>query len=149
MKTITRMAVLLFGFSTSMAWADLTPFVDYDIGEEVMSVTTVKVKVNSIDQYLEGIRDTWVHTNNIAKELGHIKDYGIYVSQLPGSGDFNVVLTVTMANAGALQPSKEKFDAFMKKWGEKAADASEKISKSYPDIRVITGEYHLRRITMK
>jgi len=149
MRITTRIVALCLALSMSTAWADLRPFEDYEIGAEIISVTTVKVKVNSIDQYLEGLRDTWVHTNKLSMELGQIKDYAIYVSQLPGSGEFNVVLTVTMANAEALQPSKEKFDAFMKKWGEAAADSSEKISKSYPDIRVITGEYHLRKITMK
>lgn len=129
--------------------ADLMPYKDYDIGSDLLSVTTVKVKVNSIDEYLEGLKQTWVATNEIAKELGQIKDYGIYVSQLPGSGDFNVILVVTLESANDLQPDQAEFEKFMNKWGQENADQSQQVSKNYPNVREITGEYHMREITIK
>ncbi|MEL7537513.1 MAG: hypothetical protein AAFX44_03905 [Pseudomonadota bacterium] len=132
-----------------VAHADLEPWKDYDIGEQVTSVTTVKVDANMIDKYLEGLRATWVTGNETAKSLGQIEDYGIWVSELPQSGDFNVVLTVTLKDSSMLQPSKERYDAFMEAWGEENEKRTDEIVPTYPDIRKITGEYHLRRITMK
>jgi len=140
--------VALTGFA-SVASADLEPWSDYDIGESVMNVTTVKVDSNMIDKYLEGLSQSWVPANETAKELGQIEDYGIFVSQLPNGGDFNVILVVTMANAADMQPNKEDYDAFMKKWGEENQKRSDKLVLTYPDIRTITGEYLMRKITIK
>jgi hypothetical protein len=131
------------------AFAQLKPHTDYDFSASVSSVTTVKVHANMIDYYLEGIRATWVSSNEAAKKLGHIQDYGVYVSELPNSGNFNVVLTVTYKSGADLEPSKERYEAFMKEWGTANEKMSEEKVKAYPDIRDITGEYRLRKITFK
>ena len=140
--------VALAGFA-SVASADLEPWTDYDISESVMNVTTVKVDSNMIDKYLEGLSKTWAPANETAKELGQIEDYGIFVSQLPNGGEFNVVLVVYMANSGDMQPNKDDYDAFMKAWGEENEKINEEIVPTYPDIRTITGEYLMRKITLK
>ena len=140
--------VALTGFA-SVASADLEPWTDYDISESVMNVTTVKVDSNMIDKYLEGLSKTWVPANETAKELGQIEDYGIFVSELPNGGEFNVVLVITMANAAEMQPNKEDYEAFMKAWGEENEKINEQIVPTYPNIRTITGEYLMRKITMK
>ena len=141
-------ALLLVAFAGT-ATADLEEWKDYTRSETVSNVTTVKVDSNRVETYLEGLRTTWAATNEIAKELGQIEDYGIYVSQLDNSGDFNVILVVTMKDASALQPSKDRDDAFMKKWGEENQKKSDQVVKSYPDIRTITGEYLMREVTFK
>lgn len=141
-------ATLLTGIS-SVAIADLDAWTDYDIGTQVSNVTTVKVDSNMIDKYLEGLRATWAPANDVAKGLGQIESYSIYVSELPNSGDFNVVLVTRMKNAADLQPSKDRYDAFMKKWGEENQKKSDQIVMTYPEIRTITGEYLLREITFK
>ncbi len=132
-----------------IAAAELDPWTDYDISEGVTNVTTVKVDSNMIDKYLEGLRDTWAPANDVAKELGQIEDYAIYVSELPNGGEFNVVLVVEFKDSAALQPNKEDYDAFMKKWGDANREKTEKIVLTYPDIRVINGEYYMREITFK
>ena len=48
-----------------------------------------------------------------------------------------------------MEPSEEKYDAFMAKWAADNEERTEKIVKTYPDIREITGEYLLREITIK
>lgn len=148
-----RLRQLLAGFVlagfASIAVADLDAWTDYDIGTGVSNITTVKVDSNMIDKYLEGLRDTWAPANDVAKELGQIEGYSIFVSELPNSGDFNVVLVVDFKDSAALQPEKEKYDAFMKKWGEANRKKSDKIVLTYPDIRHITGEYMMREITFK
>ena len=133
----------------SLAVADFEPWTDYELSEGVTNVTTVKVDSNMIDNYLEGLSQSWAPANDIAKELGHIEGYWIHVSQLPNSGDFNVVLGVDFKDSAALQPDKAKYDAFMKKWGEAAQARSDELVKMYPDIREIVGEYNMRSVKFK
>jgi hypothetical protein len=131
------------------ASAQLEPYKDYELGENPVSVTTIKVDANMADYYLEGIRSTWIASNKVAKELGHIKDYGIWVSQFPQSGDFNLILTVEFNSFEDLAPSKARYEAFMKAWGEENQAASRETTKTYPGIREITGEYLMLPLMMK
>lgn len=140
--------LVLFCFA-SIASADLEPWTDYDMSEGVSNVTTIKVDSNMIDKYLEGLKSSWVPANKVLMEQGQIKDYGIYVSELPNGGDFNVILVVRFESAADLQPAKEKYEAFMKAWGEENQKKSDEIVMTYPDIRTITGEYLFREITLK
>jgi len=140
--------LVLAGFA-SAALADLEPWTDYDMSEGVTNVTTIKVDSNMIDKYLEGLKQTWAPANEVQKELGHIEGYWIHVSELPNSGDFNVVLGVDFKDSASLQPNKAKYDAFMKKWGEENQKRSDQIVQTYPDIREINGEYLMRSITFK
>jgi len=141
--------IVLVSFA-SVAAADLEAWKDYDISEEVSNVTTVKVDSNMIDKYLEGLRTTWAPSNDVAVELGQIESYSIFVSELPNSGKFNVVLVTNFKSAADLQPAKEKYDAFMKKWGKENEKKSNEIAaKTYPNIRTINGEYLLREIKFK
>jgi len=142
------LAIILLGFAIN-ANAQLQPFTDYDISETVWSVTTIRVDPNMGDHYLEGLRDTWVKSFDIAKELGTIVDYAIYRSQLPQSGDFNLFLVVEYENSAALEPNQERYDAFMEKWGEENQARSDEIVKNYPSMRTITGQYNIRKITIK
>ena len=149
MKLRQLLSVLILTGFASVAVADLEPWTDYDIEEGVTNVTTVKVDSNMIDKYLEGLKQTWAPANQVQKELGHIEGYWIHVSQLPNSGDFNVVLGVDFKNSASMQPDKAKYDAFMKKWGEENQKRSDQIVQTYPDIREITGEYLMRFIEFK
>lgn len=141
-------AVSMLAIATT-ATAELTPWTDYEIGSGVSNVTTVRVDSNMIDKYLEGLRATWVTGNETAKALGQIKDYAIYVSDLPNGGDFNVVLVVEFESSADLQPTKENYESFMKKWGEENKKRTDEVVLTYPDIRTITGEYLMRKITIK
>ena len=140
--------ICLVGFA-SIASADFEIFKDYDVSEGVTSVTTVKVDANMIDKYLEGISKTWAPAQEIRKELGHITGYWIHVSQLQDAGDFNVVLGIDMESIADMQPSQEKYEEFMEKWGEEHEKRSDEIVQTYPEIREIVGEYLMRSVTFK
>ena len=71
------------------------------------------------------------------------------MSELPSSGDFNVVLVQYFESAEKMQPSKERYDAFMKAWGKANEAKTRELVKNYPAMRDITGEYQLRRISFK
>ena len=146
-KIIPAVALLVLGATAN---ADLQPFTDYEASDEVHLVTTVKVDSNMEDAYLEGLRETWIPGNKIAMELGQIEDYAIYRSQFSEAGDFNLILVVTLSSAADMQPSKERYDAFIERMGKEASDEStEYAQKNYPAMREITGTYMMRKITVK
>ena len=153
MKNIGKLgataAAALLAFATP-AQAQLEIYDDYDVSDAVWSISTVKIDANMGDYYLEGLRSTWIASNKVAKELGQIEDYSIYASDLPQSGDFNMLLIVKFANTADMAPNKAKYEAFMKKWGETKVKESRQISKDlYPTIRTITGDYMMRKIDVK
>lgn len=146
LPTLTALGIMAFA---QPAFAQLEAYSDYDISDAVTRVVTVKVDSNMGDYYLEGLKGTWAASNEVAKELGHIEDYAIYSSVLPDSGDFNMILVVTFKSTADTAPSKAKYDAFMEEWGSKRQEESREVSKTYPDIRTITGEYMMHKITLK
>ncbi len=150
MRFKIALVALAMTFAASAANADLEMYKDYTVSDAVWSVTTIKVKSNMVDAYLEGLKKTWAASNEVAKELGQLEDYKIYASDLPESGDFNVLLVVKFKNNDALAPNKARYDAFMAKWGEaRNKESTERAQRDYPAMRVITGEYQLREITLK
>lgn len=131
------------------AWAQLEPYTDFEMSEGLWEVSTIKVEPTQVDYYLAGLKRTWVASNEVAKELGHIEDYKIMSSDLPGSGSFNLLLMVKFKSTQDLAPSKERYDAFMAEWGRQRMEETRETAKSYPTIRKITGQYHMREITIK
>ena len=149
-----RIKLIVAGLATmflaSLAFADLEPWKDYEVSDSVFLVTAVQVDANMDDAYLEGIKQTWAASNDVAKELGQIVDYRIFRSDLPQSGDFNLLLVIEFANTADLAPNKERYDAFIESWGQANADAStDYAQKNYPGMRKITGDYMMREITLK
>ncbi len=146
-----KTGILAIGLAVALsapAAAQLKQYQDYTVSDSVWNVTTVKVKANMIEDYLQGLRNTWVASNEVAKRLGHMQSYNVYVSDMPNGGDFNVILVTKFANTSDLAPNKARYDAFMKAWGT-ANEASTRSTTTtvYPNIRTITGEYMMRDVT--
>jgi hypothetical protein len=141
--------LLLLLLVSSTASAQLEPWTDYDMSKELWNITLIRVHPNMGDDYLEGIKETWVASNKVAKELGQIEDFKIFRSQLPQSGDVNLFLVVKFADSSQLEPNKAEYDKFMKAWGEEREQQNREITKNYPAMREITGEYLVREITIK
>ena len=136
--------------AATAAQADLTPWTDYQVSDAVWQVTTVKVDPGMGDAYLEGLKKTWFAAMAVQKKLGYVEDYHLYRSDLPASGDFNYVLVVKFKNTADLAPSKAKYEAFMKEWGDAHQKETRDLAqKTYPTLRKITGQYDLREITLK
>jgi hypothetical protein len=134
----------------TLALADLTPWKDYEVSDGVWSITTIKVDPNMDDAYLEGLKQTWVASNEVAKKLGQIQDYKIFRSDLPQSGHFNLMLVVMYKNTADLAPNKARYETFIKEWGEaRNKETTEFAQKNYPAMREITGQYQMREVTMK
>jgi len=150
MKTSAILLGLSMVLGTTVALADFDEFKDYTRSESVLDVTTIKVKSNMDDVYLEWLKRTWVDSMEVQKKLGYIEDYHIYVSDLPSSGNFNMMLVIKFKNDSMFTPNKARYDAFMKEWGaERNKKTTEIAQRDYPAMREITGEYHMREVTMK
>jgi hypothetical protein len=141
---------LSMALGSTAAFADLEPWKDYTVSDAVWQVTTIKVHSNMDDAYLEGLKKTWVASNEVAKKLGQIEEYHIYRSDLGESGSFNLLLVVKFKNNEMLAPSKARYEAFMKEWGEERNKKTTDIAQhAYPAMRDITGDYNMREITIK
>jgi len=149
MRIHTILLSAALAFASTAALADIEPYKDYSLSDTVWSITTIKVHSNMDDAYLEGLKKTWVESNEIAKKLGQIEEYHIYRSELPEAGSFNLMLVVKFKNDEQLQPSKARYEAFMKEWGEERnKKTTDTAQHAYPTMRDITGEYHMREITL-
>ena len=149
MKLSTKLlAAVALTSMPATAMAQLTPYEDYTVSDSVSIVTTVRVNANMMDFYLEGIRNTWAASNDVAKELGQIEDYSIFISDLPVSGDFNLLLVVSFANTAALGPNQAQYEEFMRAWGTANQEMATEVSTTvYPNIRELTGAYQMRELT--
>ncbi len=146
LRTIITLAVLMFSTASS---AEFEEWKDYVIKDEVVSMTTIKVDAGKGEDYLEGLAQTWAATNQIAKDIGQINDFSIYVSRLPESGDFNVVLIITMDSISNFVWTEKQANNFRKKWGERSRKESRETAKTYPELRTITGQYLLGEVELK
>jgi hypothetical protein len=153
MKTILKSAGLAcaaaaMAFATPAA-AEIKVYEDYTPSDEVVEMTTVKVDEGQFETYLEGLMTTWVAANEVAKELGHIKNYAIWGVPY-GDNDVNLILTITYPSTAHTGPSKERYDEFMAKWGEERIESgNQKVLELYNKIRKIRGVYMLRQIKVK
>jgi len=146
-----KTGILAIGLAVALsapASAQLKPYQDYMVSDSVLNVTTVKVKENMVEDYLQGIRSSWVSSSEAEKRLGHIKDYKVYVSDLANSGEFNVMLVTMFAKTSDLAPNKARYEAFMRAWGtQNEAQNRTTTTTVYPNLRNITGEYLMREVT--
>ena len=146
----SALTVMMLALAATVALADLKPWKDYQLSDAVWSISTIKVDSNMGEAYLEGIKGTWVASNEVAKKLGQIEDYTIYMSDLPDSGQFNMMLVVKFKNTADLGPSQARYNAFMKEWGDaRDKETTEFAQKNYPAMRQITGQYMMREVTLK
>ncbi len=150
MRVLKILAAALLATASSAAWADLEIFKDYEPSEYVYNISTVRVDSNMEDAYLEGIANTWAKAVQTQKELGFIEDWMIWRSQLSEAGDFNLMLIVKMKSLEDMQPSKERYEAFMEEFTKSQADQNTEFAQTnYPAMREITGNYIMREITLK
>ena len=141
---------LALGLGSGPVLADLEIYKDYDISDGFWSVQTVKVKSNMIDAYLEGIKKTWMSGCATSKALGQVEGCKIFVSDLPDSGDFNVLLVTIFKNDEMAAPNKARYDEWVAKFGAaQVKSTTEQAQRDYPAMREITGDYRLRELTLK
>lgn len=143
-------ATLGLAMFATPASAQLQVWEDYEASDSVWIVTHVDLDPGTMGIYLEGLKATWIAGNEVAKELGQIKDYAIYSNQFGAADEFDLVLVVEMESTDDIAPNRQRYEEFLDKWGQANIDMSnEKVLELYNKIRRIKGTYMLRRIDVK
>ena len=106
-----------------------------ELADGVIELTTVKVKTNFLQQYLDGIEQTWVAAAKIQQDMGIISNYNVYV----GNDGSTVYLTMTYPSWANKAPwSDEQAAEFQEQFRETISqDENIQLSQSYEDIREI------------
>jgi hypothetical protein len=94
------------------AFAD--PYKDYTPRKGAWQITEVHVDPNHIDDYLTGLKTTWVQGNELAKKHGIIDDYQVMVRMDAAGGGANVLLAQHYPSLAALEPDQARDEAIRK-----------------------------------
>jgi len=143
-----KILLLVITFSISNVFAEI--WKDYEPSERQIQLTVIDVQANYLDNYLVNLKRTWVRSVEVQKELGHILDYGVYVSD--GANSPNVWLTIEYENMAAMEQTKEKYDAVNAVLAERYGDDEEeldKISKGYEEIRRMVDNQRIYQVNFK
>ena len=143
-----KILLLVITFSISNVFAEI--WKDYEPSERQIQLTVIDVQANYLDNYLVNLKRTWVRSVEVQKELGHIVDYGVFVSD--GANSPNVWLTIEYENMAAMEQTKEKYDAVNAVLAERYGDDDEeldKISKGYEEIRRMIDNQRINQVNFK
>ena len=143
-----KILLLVITFSISNVFAEI--WKDYEPSERQIQLTVIDVQANYLDNYLVNLKRTWLRSVEVQKELGHIVDYGVFVSD--GANSPNVWLTIEYENMAAMEQTKEKYDAVNALLAERYGDDEEeldKISKGYEEIRRMVDNQRINQVNFK
>jgi len=143
-----KILLLVITFSISNVFAEI--WKDYEPSERQIQLTVIDVQANYLDNYLVNLKRTWVRSVEVQKELGHIVDYGVYVSD--GANSPNVWLTIEYENMAAMEQTKEKYDAVNAVLAERYGDDDEEldiIAKGYEEIRRMVDNQRINQVNFK
>tara|TARA_Y100000739_G_scaffold151633_1_gene130768 strand:- start:5865 stop:6269 length:405 start_codon:yes stop_codon:yes gene_type:complete len=134
--------MLVFSVSTFTQEEDSREFAD-----GVIELTTVKVKTNFLQQYLDGIEQTWVAASKIQQDMGIISNYNVYV----GNDGSTVYLTQTYPSWANKAPwTDEQIAEFQEKFSQSISQEENiKLSQGYEDIREIVSVELIGRLIFK
>jgi len=149
MRAINTLAALaVFAFSTTAQAVEI--YKDYVPSKAVWNVTFVKVTPNRIDDYLDGLRQSWIGSCDISKKQGTIEDCSIFVSETTAGGPFNVMLVQKFTTAAMMEPDEARYNKFMAEYRKALEKAKEdKLVEGYAEMRSFFGEMNFRKVEWK
>ncbi|HWE99362.1 MAG TPA: hypothetical protein VG248_06170 [Caulobacteraceae bacterium] len=125
LKIAAIAAAIACGALASAAQAE--PWVDWSPGKSVTEKTYVHVEPGHMDDYLTGLRRTWVPAQAYRKAHGEISNYVVLVNQNGYGGGPNVLLVVNYPDMGSMGPDRTRAlaerDAMRKLITDQARDA--------------------------
>ena len=125
-------------------------FTDYTPSKEVWNVTMVRVNPNRVDDYLEGLKQTWASGCEIGKKHGTVLDCQIYLSETTATRDFNMMLVMKLPSAAMSDPDPELFKTIQAEMRARLEEAKQdQIVTGYDEFRTFWGEMNFRRIDLK
>jgi hypothetical protein len=149
MRKMTMMAALaVFGVSATAQSTEI--YKDYVPSKAVWNITMVKVVPNRIDDYLGGLKQSWVSGCEINKKQGVIEDCSIFVSETSAGGPFNVMLVQKFVSGAIREPDEARYNAFMTEF-RKGLEKSKQdaLVQGYEEFRSFFGEMDFRRVEWK
>jgi hypothetical protein len=125
--------------ATSSVYAD--PYTDYTPEKGVWQVTTVKVDPNHVDDYLVGLKKSWVPGEELAKKHGVIDNYFVMVNANGADPGGNVLLGEHYVSYAAMGPDKAR-DMEMQKeaLARMSKDDGRKLTDNFDKYRTFMGE---------
>jgi len=145
--TIAAAAAAMTLTTSAMAFEAYT---DYTPSKEVWNVTMVKVNPNRIDDYLEGIKQTWVPGCEIGKKHGVVVDCFVYLSETAANRDFNMMLVMKLPSGAVSDPDAALFKQIQAETRAQLEKAKQdQIVAGYEELRSFWGEMNFRRIEFK
>ena len=126
-------------FATSSAYAD--PYTDYTPEKGVWQVTTVKVDSNHIDDYLVGLKKSWVPGEEMAKKHGVIDNYFVMLNANGADPGGNILLGEHYVSFAAMGPDKAR-DMQMQKeaLAQMSKDEGRKLTDNFDKYRTFMSE---------
>lgn len=149
MKRLT-IAVAAAAMTLATSAMAFEAYTDYTPSKEVWNVTMVKVNPNRIDDYLEGIKQTWVPGCEIGKKHGVVVDCFVYLSETAANRDFNMMLVMKLPSGAVSDPDAALFKQIQAETRAQLEEAKQdKIVAGYEELRSFWGEMNFRRIEFK
>ena len=110
----------------------------------------INVNPNRIDDYLEGLEQTWQSGCDIGKKMGVVLECAIYVSDSAANRDFNTILVMKFPSGAYSDPNEAQFRQFQTEIRKKLEEAKQdKIVAGYEEFRSFFGEQNFRKIEFK
>ena len=123
---------------------------DYTPSTEVWNVSYVRVNPNRLDDYLEGLKQTWWTSCEVQKKQGTVLECSIFASDTMANRDFNLMLVIRSPNAAASDPNEKRYTEFMAETRRMLAeDKEKKLVEGYDSLRTFFGEQSFRKLTFK
>ena len=145
--TIAAAAATLVLASSAQAFEAYT---DYTPSKEVWDVTMVKVNPNRVDDYLEGLKQTWLAGCEIGKKHKVVLDCHIYLSETAANRDFNMMLVMKLPSGAVSDPDAALFKQIQAETrAQLAQDKQDKLVAGYEELRSFWGEMVFRQIDFK
>jgi hypothetical protein len=141
-------ALAVFGISAAAHSTEI--YKDYVPSKAVWNVTMVKVVPNRIDDYLGGLKQSWVGGCEISKKMGVLEDCSIFISETSAGGAFNVMLVQKFASGAMMEPDEARYNSFMAEFRKGLAKAKQdELVQGYEEFRSFFGEMNFRRVEWK
>ena len=124
------------------------PYVDYTPQKGVWHVTSVKVDPNHIDDYVTGLKKSWVAAEEIAKRNGLINNYEIKIKLNASDGQANVLLIEHYPSLAALEPDQARDQTIQREnYAAVPKTTGEAMVAGYDKYRVFVGDDYWTDIT--
>ena len=124
------------------------PYVDYKPIKGLWHILTIKVDPNHIDDYLVGLKRTWIPSEEVAKKHGLIDMYSVETKLNPSDGGGNVVLIEHIPDMALMEPNQARDQAVEKEIyaATPKADLDAKI-KTYEGYRTFVGDDYYSEVS--